>query len=100
MNLLTAIISFSLSVAALAQDSKITVHAILLTWEGGVIGPQSAALSEAQRTAVSLLLENNERVAHSRSTMITLIIMSLHALPRPVQRFRQALKLDFSCPRR
>ena len=39
-----------------------TAQAILLTWEGGVTGPRGAALAEPQRTAVSLLLENGERV--------------------------------------
>ncbi len=37
-------------------------QAILLTWEGGVTGPQGAALAEAQRTAVSVLLDSGERV--------------------------------------
>jgi hypothetical protein len=38
----------------------------LLTWEGGVTGPQGADLAEAQRTAMSVLLENGDRV-HSLS---------------------------------
>ncbi len=37
-------------------------QAILLTWEGGVTGPQGADLAEAQRTAVSVVLENGSRV--------------------------------------
>jgi hypothetical protein len=39
-----------------------TTQAIQLTWEGGVTGPQSAVLAEAQRTAMSILLENGDRV--------------------------------------
>jgi len=39
-----------------------TAQAVLLTWEGGVTGPQGADLAEAQRTAMSILLENGERV--------------------------------------
>lgn len=39
-----------------------TAQAVLLTWEGGVTGPQDAALAEAQRTAMSVLLENGDRV--------------------------------------
>lgn len=37
-------------------------QAIQLTWEGGVTGPQGADLAEAQRTAVSVVLENGDRV--------------------------------------
>ncbi len=37
-------------------------QAILLTWEGGVTGPQGADLAEAQREAVSVVLENGDRV--------------------------------------
>jgi hypothetical protein len=37
-------------------------QAVLLTWEGGVTGPEGADLAEAQRTGVSLLLENGDRV--------------------------------------
>lgn len=37
-------------------------QALLLTWEGGVTGPQGANLAEAQRNAVSILLENGNRV--------------------------------------
>lgn len=39
-----------------------TAQAILLTWEGGVTGPQGADLAEAQRTAVSVLLANGDSV--------------------------------------
>lgn len=39
-----------------------TVQAVLLTWEGGVTGPAGADLAEAQRTAMSLLLENGNSV--------------------------------------
>ncbi|MFT4861886.1 MAG: hypothetical protein ACI95C_001098 [Pseudohongiellaceae bacterium] len=39
-----------------------TKQAIQLTWEGGVTGPQGAALAEAQRSAISVLLENGDRV--------------------------------------
>jgi len=39
-----------------------TAQAVLLTWEGGVTGPQGANLAEAQRTAMSILLENGDRV--------------------------------------
>jgi hypothetical protein len=39
-----------------------TTQAILLTWEGGVTGPQGADLGEAQRTAMSVLLESGGRV--------------------------------------
>jgi len=40
-----------------------TAQAVLLTWQGGVTGPQGADLAEAQRTAISILLENGNRVA-------------------------------------
>ena len=39
-----------------------TLQAVQLTWEGGVTGPQGADLAEAQRTAISVLLENGDRV--------------------------------------
>ena len=39
-----------------------TTQAIQLTWQGGVTGPQGADLAEAQRTAVSVLLENGNLV--------------------------------------
>jgi len=39
-----------------------TVQAVQLTWEGGVTGPQGADLAEAQRTAISVLLENGDSV--------------------------------------
>ena len=39
-----------------------TAQAVLLTWEGGVTGPQGADLAEAQRTGMSVLLENGDRV--------------------------------------
>ncbi|MFT5936350.1 MAG: hypothetical protein ACI85S_001414 [Pseudohongiellaceae bacterium] len=39
-----------------------TAQATQLTWEGGVTGPQGADLAEAQRTAMSILLENGDRV--------------------------------------
>lgn len=38
------------------------VQAVLLTWEGGVTGPQGANLEEPQRTAMTVLLENGESV--------------------------------------
>ena len=37
-------------------------QAVLLTWQGGVTGPQGADLAEAQRTAMSVVLENGDRV--------------------------------------
>ena len=39
-----------------------TAQAVLLTWEGGVTGPQGADLAEAQRTAMTVLLKNGDRV--------------------------------------
>ncbi|HAJ75558.1 MAG TPA: hypothetical protein DCM64_03795 [Gammaproteobacteria bacterium] len=39
-----------------------TAQAALLTWEGGITGPRGADLAEAQRTAMSILLENGDRV--------------------------------------
>lgn len=39
-----------------------TAQAVQLTWEGGVTGPQGADLAEAQRTAVSVLLDNGDSV--------------------------------------
>jgi hypothetical protein len=39
-----------------------TAQAILLTWEGGVTGPRGADLAEAQRTAVSILLDDGHSV--------------------------------------
>lgn len=39
-----------------------TAQAVQLTWEGGVTGPGGADLGEAQRTAMSILLENGETV--------------------------------------
>ena len=39
-----------------------TTQAILLTWEGGVTGPQGTDLAEAQRTAVSVMLDNGYTV--------------------------------------
>jgi len=39
-----------------------TAQAILLTWEGGVTGPQGADLADAQRTAVSVVLANDDHV--------------------------------------
>lgn len=44
------------------ECSEETAQAVLLTWEGGVTGPHSGNLAEAQRTAISVLLENGERV--------------------------------------
>ena len=35
---------------------------VQLTWEGGVTGPQGAALAEAQRTAISILLRDGNSV--------------------------------------
>ncbi len=37
-------------------------QAVQLTWEGGVTGPQGADLAEAQRTAISVLLDNGDSV--------------------------------------
>tara|TARA_B110000037_G_scaffold76624_1_gene91634 strand:+ start:180 stop:836 length:657 start_codon:yes stop_codon:yes gene_type:complete len=39
-----------------------TAQAVQLTWEGGVTGPQGAALAEAQRTAISVLLSDGDSV--------------------------------------
>ena len=39
-----------------------TAQAVQLTWEGGVTGPAGAALDEAQRTAISVLLDNGNTV--------------------------------------
>lgn len=39
-----------------------TAQAVLLTWQGGVTGPRGADLAEAQRTAVSVVLEDGDRV--------------------------------------
>lgn len=39
-----------------------TAQAVLLTWEGGVTGPQGANLAEAQRLAVTILLEDGSSV--------------------------------------
>ena len=39
-----------------------TAQALQLTWGGGVTGPAGADLDEAQRTAISILLENGNRV--------------------------------------
>ena len=44
------------------ECSEETAQAVLLTWEGGVTGPQGADLAEAQRTAMSVALENGDRV--------------------------------------
>lgn len=35
---------------------------VLLSWEGGVTGPQGTGLGEAQRSAISVLLDNGDRV--------------------------------------
>jgi len=39
-----------------------TEQAVQLTWQGGVTGPKGADLAEAQRTAVSILLEDGRSV--------------------------------------
>ncbi len=39
-----------------------SAQAVLLTWEGGVTGPQGADLAETQRTAMTVLLEDGDRV--------------------------------------
>jgi len=39
-----------------------TAQAVQLTWEGGVTGPQGADFAEAQRTAVSVLLDSGDSV--------------------------------------
>ena len=39
-----------------------TAQAVLLTWEGGVTGPRGADLAETQRTAISVALENGDRM--------------------------------------
>ena len=39
-----------------------TAQAVLLTWQGGVTGPQGSDLAEVQRTAISILLANGNRV--------------------------------------
>lgn len=40
-----------------------TLQVVQLTWEGGVSGPDGAALAEAQRTAVSFTLDNGDMAA-------------------------------------
>lgn len=44
------------------ECSERTTQAILLTWEGGVTGPGGADLADAQRTAVSVLLDSGASV--------------------------------------
>ena len=39
-----------------------TEQAVQLTWEGGVTGPQGADLADAQRTAISILLDDSKSV--------------------------------------
>ena len=39
-----------------------TAQAVMLTWEGGVTGPQGSDLADAQRKGISVLLENGDRV--------------------------------------
>lgn len=39
-----------------------TAQAVMLTWEGGGSGPRGADLAEPQRTAISVVLENGDRV--------------------------------------
>ncbi len=39
-----------------------TEQAVLLTWEGGVTGPDGADLAEEQRTAVSILLQDGKSI--------------------------------------
>jgi hypothetical protein len=54
---------FAPEVAGLAGECpEETAQAVQLTWEGGVTGPQGATFAEAQRTAVSILLENGNSV--------------------------------------
>jgi hypothetical protein len=54
---------FSPNTAGIEEECpEETTQAIQLTWEGGVTGPRGAALAEAQRTAVSVLLENGTHV--------------------------------------
>lgn len=44
------------------ECSDAAAQAVLLTWQGGVTGPQGADLAEAQRTGISILLENGDQV--------------------------------------
>lgn len=44
------------------ECSEEATQAVLLTWEGGVTGPQGADLADAQRNAISVLLANGDRV--------------------------------------
>jgi|TARA_B110000914_G_C15497248_1_gene463923 hypothetical protein len=54
---------FAPSASGLEEEClKNSSQAVLLTWEGGVTGPEGADLAEAQRTAISVLLENGDRV--------------------------------------
>jgi hypothetical protein len=54
---------FTPSASGLAGECpEETKQAVLLTWEGGVTGPQGAVLAEAQRTAMSVLLEDGDQV--------------------------------------
>ena len=54
---------FSPSQSGLAGECpEQTVQAVQLTWEGGVTGPQGADLAEAQRTAVTILLDDGKSV--------------------------------------
>ena len=41
-----------------------TLQVVQLTWEGGVSGPEGAALAEAQRTAVSITLDDGTVAPH------------------------------------
>ena len=47
------------------ECSEETEQAVLLTWEGGVTGPDGADLAEEQRTAVSILLQDGNSVRPS-----------------------------------
>ncbi len=54
---------FSPSQSRLAGECpEQTVQAVQLTWEGGVTGPQGTDLAEAQRTAVTILLDDGKSV--------------------------------------
>ena len=54
---------FSPSQSGLAGECpEQTVQAVQLTWEGGVTGPQGTDLAEAQRTAVTILLDDGKSV--------------------------------------
>ncbi len=50
------------TVGLVGECPEESTQAVLLTWEGGVTGPQGATLADAQRLAISLLLESGDLV--------------------------------------